>query len=200
MNIILCGGGDLAGGELKEIDSKALQSAKNKTILVLDLSTNDEGKRSKYRDFLRSYFEDLGSEDVLFMSELGNDNSTHWSKCGMVYLPGGNPITLLDNLIKHNVGEKLKQFQGVVLGNSAGALVLSKHMIATKDDDFPETIVKEGLGLVPFSVEVHYTNSKEEELAGLGLVEDIYCIPENSSISVSLGKIEFSGHVKKLRN
>jgi peptidase E len=198
MKIILCGGGDMLNGELKEIDSEVINSSQNKNILVIDLSTNDPEKRDKYKSFLSTYFSKIGAEEISFMSDY-REVDKKWDRFGIIYLPGGNPLILLENILKDKLIENLKEFNGILLSNSAGALVLSKHLIITKDEDFSETQVKDGLSLIPFSVEVHYDGSQEEELKKLSLDEDIYAIPEKNLILWENKKIEFKGNIKKFR-
>lgn len=200
MQIILCGGGNIVEHELESIDKEVINSSKNKKILVLDLTTNDPNKIIKYKKFLQNYFLELGAKKIEFISDYkDNKIENKFNEFGIIYLPGGNPVILLENINKRNLSGDIKNFNGVILGNSAGALVLSKTLIITKDEDFPETISKEGLGIVPFSVEVHYDKGKDEELKKLNLPETIYAIPEKSYINVEDEKIIFNGKIKIFR-
>jgi len=80
------------------------------------------------------------------------------------------------------------------MGNSAGALVLCKEVVITKDKDNPKTEIVEGLGLVDFSAEVHYNGSNGDELIELAKERTIYAIAENSAIIYD-GSFEFIGKV-----
>jgi dipeptidase E len=195
--IILCGGGNIIAGELKELDSQVIKSSENKKILVLDLTTNNPEKINKYKLFLKEYFLNLGATEVKFISEFSEIKNIDFNEFGIIYLPGGDPITLLENIIEKKVD--LRFFRGILFGNSAGALVLSKNLIVTKDEDFPETFVKRGLGIIPFSVEVHYDSSKDSELEKIKLKEDIYAIPEKDFIKINQSKIVLGKNIKIFR-
>ncbi len=66
--------------------------------------------------------------------------------------PGGLPKVFFKYARKFGFVNKLKNFDGIIVGNSAGAMVLCKKCIITADEDHPRTEVVEGLGLVDFSV------------------------------------------------
>lgn len=195
--IVLCGGGDIIFGELKELDSQVIKSSKNKKIFVLDLTTNNPEKIHKYKLFLKEYFLNLGATEVEFISDFSEVKIIDFNRFGIIYLPGGNPITLLENIIEKKVD--LRFFRGIILGNSAGALVLSKNLIVTKDEDFPETFVKKGLGIIPFSIEVHYDSSKDSELEKIKLKEDIYAIPEKDFIKINQSKVTLGKNIRIFR-
>lgn len=59
---------------------------------------------------------------------------------------------------------------------------MCKECIITKDEDHPYTEIVTGLGLVNFSVEVHYNSSRDYELRKLSRGREIYAIPENCAI------------------
>jgi len=195
--IILCGGGDIIAGELKELDSQVIKSSENKKILVLDLTTNNPKKINKYNLFLKKYFLNLGATEIKFISDFSKEKNTDFNEFGIIYLPGGNPITLLENLIEKKVD--LRFFRGILFGNSAGALVLSKNLIVTKDKNFPKTFIRKGLGIIPFSVEVHYNSSKDLELEKIKLREDIYAIPEKDFIKINQSKVFLGKNIKVFR-
>jgi len=195
--IILCGGGNMRTGELKGLDSQVIKSSENKKILVLDLTTNNPEKINKYKLFLKEYFLNLGATEVWFISDFPEIKSIDFNEFGIIYLPGGNPVTLLENIIEKKID--LRVFRGILFGNSAGALVLSKNLIVTKDEDFPKTFVKKGLGIIPFSVEVHYDSSKAADLKKLKLKEDIYAIPEKDFIKINRSKVILGKNIKIFR-
>lgn len=195
--IFLEGGGDIVAGELKSLDKLALNETKHKKVFVLDLSTNNLEKIKKYRSFLEKYFEELGAKCISFIS-LASSNmkiKENFEDSDLLYLPGGDTEILLKNIKEKGIVELIKKFNGVILGNSAGALVLSKNVIITRDEDNPETKCFGGLGLFNFSVEVHYTGEQDKELSELPKNLKIYTIPERSAIVFSNGEVEFIGNI-----
>lgn len=100
----------------------------------------------------------------------------------VLYFIGGRPDLLMQRLHEKNLIPVIKQFQGLIIGYSAGALVLSNDCIISKDEDYPKTNVIIGIGLVDFSIEVHYETSIDEEIIGLSNKREIYAIPNGSAI------------------
>jgi peptidase E len=198
MRAYLIGGGDIKAGELEDIDRMALSEARNQIVYVIDLTSNDEEKLAKYRDFLTSYFKGVGAEEVRFIS---TENSLEAARerigeSGLVYIPGGDTGILAENLKKRKLGSFLKSLESVIVGNSAGALVACDEAVLTRDEDVEETKVIGGMGLVPFSVDVHYDASHDVELIALSSEREIYGIPEGCAIVYDGGK-EFIGDIWK---
>lgn len=180
----LIGGGDIKAGKLKEIDGAAIAKSQNKEICVVDLTSNDQAKIKNYREFLNYYFKALGADNITFISKLNSkkDFESRLTEAGLVYIPGGNTELLLKNIDLRGIGPVLKGLTGVVVGNSAGALVMCNEVILTKDEDTKETKVLPGLSLVNFAVDVHYEESHDAELFELSDRRAIYAIPENCAI------------------
>ena len=191
------GGGNLVGGELESIDKIYIKQSSRKSVFVLDLTTNNPEKLAKYRNFLRNYFVRLGIQKISFFSESDLENlKGELNNYDIIYIPGGNTKKLLENLRLHSIGKILNAYEGIIVGNSAGALVLCKNTIITKDEDNPKTIILEGLGLVDFSVEVHYDGSQDTELSQIKKNYIIYTIPEAAALIYSKGEIHAVGDVK----
>jgi len=185
MTLYLIGGGDIKAGKLETIDRQALSESPNQNVFVLDLTTNDEDKLEKYRFFLKAYFENLGAKKINFFSTTVPpvaDNII--AQSGLVYIPGGNTEILMENIKKHNLSSTLKSAAGTIVGNSAGALVLCDNVVLTKDEDVLETKVIKGVGLVDFSIDVHYDPSHDLELSDLSKDGLIYAVPEESVIII----------------
>ena len=201
MKYYLVGGGDIKAGKLKKIDSNALTHAKNKFVYVLDLSTNDKNKLEKYREFLSSYFKDLGATKIEFIStaKSSQEIKEELNKAGIIYIPGGDTEILLNNIKRKKIVPLLKGLEAIIIGNSAGALALGNETILTKDEDTPETKVIKGLSLLDFAVEVHYKKEKDKELAELSKKRKIYAIPENCAILFD-GKFHYIGNIYKFSN
>ncbi len=186
MIIYFIGGEDVKTRSCYSIMKSAMKDAKGKRVLILMLTTEDTTKIEKYKHVLLDYFHDLGAE-VSFIYP--------WSEkvelnCDLIYIPGGLPKVFLKYAEKFNLKKLLKKFDGVIVGNSAGALVLCKDCIITADEDHPRTHVVPGLGLVDFSVEVHY-DGNEELMKQLAKGREIYAVEENSAIKYDTKTKEF---------
>lgn len=134
----------------------------------------------------------------------------------LVYLMGGYPFSQKAFLEDNGLSTCLREYFGVVLGISAGAMNMSQYIIMVTDGTTSdETRVEEGLGLVDFSVFPHCAFSgdifTESFYIGSDLVEsqkllaackekgDVYFLqnktetntPKISFIRVKDGKKEF---------
>jgi len=198
MIIYLIGGGDIKAGDLQKIDKEALSKAQNKKVYILDLTTNDEDKLAQYRDFLISYFQKIGADDIKFISTSTSleDTEKRIKESGLIYIPGGNTELLLQNLKERQIIPILKSLKSVIVGNSAGALAICNKTVLTIDEDITETKIVEGIDLVPFAVDVHYTASHDPELIELSKDLEIFGIPEKCAVIYD-GTLHFIGDIFK---
>lgn len=88
----------------------------------------------------------------------------------------------MEALTRHGLLPIIRRFPGVLIGVSAGALALCKDCIMTKDEDYPETRIIEGMGFVDFSVEVHYHDGIDAELLPLSAGRTIFAIPDGCAL------------------
>jgi len=177
--IYLGGGADIRKGESDEIDKKALNEADNKNVLIINLTTNDKEKIISYRNYLDSYFNRLGAKNINFVSELNNyDIKNNFESSGFLYIPGGDTQILIDNIKKKKLDSLIKNFKGIIMGNSAGAMILCNESICANEG---REIMK-GLGLVSLAIDVHYEHTHDKRLKELSKIRDIYAIPEKSLI------------------
>ena len=195
MKIYLIGGGDIKIGKLEHIDKQALSESPNQNVFVLDLTTDDPEKLERYRVFLRAYFGKLGAKKINFFSTTTpSEVNESITQSGLVYIPGGDTEILMENINKHHLSQVLRSLNGTVVGNSAGALILCDNVVLTKDEDVLETKVIKGVGLVDFSIDVHYDISHDPELLDLSKDHLIYAIPEESAIVIG-EHMNFLGHI-----
>lgn len=153
---------------------------------------------------MRFYFEKVLQESKLPISGLdlcdgrnGEEMADRLSEYDMIILGGGHVPT--QNAFFHRIGltEKLKQFEGIVMGISAGSMNCAKVVYA--QPELPGESISsvyqrylEGLGLTEYQVLPHYQAVKDDILDGKRLMEDItypdsigrrfYAIPDGSYI------------------
>jgi peptidase E len=100
----------------------------------------------------------------------------------MLFLTGGRPEMLFEKLAPFK--DALQSFHGTIVGISAGALVLGPQYLATKDEDYPETILLPGLGIVPAIPSVHYSNADDPEILPFSQEHEILAIPDNAALEI----------------
>jgi len=99
-----------------------------------------------------------------------------------LFFTGGRPERLMDALIRRGLLPHIRRFPGMVIGVSAGALALCRDCVITKDEDYPETQVIEGMGFTDFSVEVHYDGTTDAERLPLSFGRIIFAIPDGCAL------------------
>ena len=84
-------------------------------------------------------------------------------EAGFVFLMGGDPFMQKEICEKLGLIEELKNYDGVMMGFSAGAMLMSKYIIITPCSDiYPDFHIEEGLDLDGISIYPHNNTSEEE--------------------------------------
>jgi len=192
----------------RKINKSAFADAGGKPQIIVFPWTGwfTSAKKNKYRRSMEKYFLELGAKKVIF-AELTDSLKTLKKKINssdLVYLPGGEPKMLVKRLRKRKLISLLKKYNGVIIGNSAGTLSMCKKYAVIKGQDHrPKTALERGLGLVDFTVSVHYGSpvtllggiSPDKELKKLSRKVKIYAIPEQSALVYDGKKIKSIGVV-----
>ena len=145
-----------------------------------------------------------GIDMVKSSDELMNKNFTDYA---CIYIGGGNTYKLLNNLKVSGAFDKIKKYlfdeNGIVYGGSAGAIIFGKDLDSCNTDDENEIGLVDNTGfdmLNGYSLLCHYTSRELERtelskkyLLELSKVKPVYAIPEEDTIFVNDGKIEFIG-------
>lgn len=152
-------------------------------VLIIPFAT-EVSKYEGWNKTIEQTFNLIGNNNVelLEFETDAHDMVSKINKHDVLYFIGGRPDLLMQRLHEKNLIPVIKQFQGLIIGYSAGALVFSNECIISKDEDYPQTMVINGIGLVDFSVEVHYEPSIDEEIIELTNTREIYGIPNGSAI------------------
>lgn len=201
VKIYFLGGEDVNKRSCIEINRSAFEEAGNcPKALVFLWTTDNERKIRKYSHILSKYFSDLGAKSIAFArtSESIDEISRKIKSSDLIYIPGGLPKIFLKHAAQKGLSYLLSDYEGIIVGNSAGAVVLCKEcIITTRNRDNPHTEIVSGLGLVHFSVEVHYGPSKDNVLKEFSRGREIYAIPEDCGIKYdsSASKFTFFGEI-----
>ena len=83
-------------------------------------------------------------------------------EASFVMLMGGNPFKQKELCEKLGLLEELKRYDGVMLGFSAGAMLMSKYIIITPcSEEYPDFHIEEGLNLDGISIYPHNNTNQE---------------------------------------
>lgn len=106
----------------------------------------------------------IGEDDIEFVNYFADTKESAARKvraADVIYFTGGLPDAMMDRLHEFELVDILKNFNGIVLGCSAGAMIQLQEYHITPDWDYPEFGYYQGLPwLKDFYVEVHYEASQ----------------------------------------
>ena len=205
MKLILNGGGE---GEQVANARKLLNSIidHNKKILYIPLAWADS-TFSGCLEFMTNELSNVnvaGIEMINAGEELLNKNLSNYA---CIYIGGGNTYKLLYLLKSSGAFDKIKNYlineNGIVYGGSAGAIIFGKDLDSCNTDDENEVGLVDNSGfnfINGYSLLCHYTSRNEERteisknyLLDLSKTKPVYAIPEEDTIYINNGKIEFIG-------
>jgi len=197
------GGEDVAKRDSKEINKKAfMEAGGTPVVLIFNWSAESADKMEKYGKILVDYFGDIGASAVEFAerSDSLEEIAQKTKRSDLIYLPGGITTILLERILESKVDSLLREYDKIIVGNSAGALALGKDCILTRGKRNKRTVIIPGLGLVNFSVKVHYKTSKDNELKQLSYERKIYAIPERSALIYDRSHVSGIGDICLFQN
>ncbi len=119
----------------------------------------------KYRVGLESIFAKFGisSSQIEYINYFTDTPKTALTKCiqsDIIYFTGGLPDLLYKRLQEFALIDCLTQHTGIIMGDSAGALIQFANYHLSPDNDYPDFTCLSGLDILKnFELEVHYTNS-----------------------------------------
>ena len=141
-------------GEMLANDLKLRKS------LVMIPCGGDKEATEAHVGFVTQQLEEVGivfERKIILSKDMSREEQCRYIKdADLVYLMGGYPFSQKAFLEENELQECLREYSGVVLGISAGAMNISKYIIMVTDGvNSDEMRVEEGLGLVDFSVFPH---------------------------------------------
>lgn len=125
--------------------------------------------------FFTEHFKKIGIEfkDIkCITSSTSIEEAQDWvNNSDMIMLMGGNPFLQKELIEDKEITKILKNYQGVMMGFSAGAMNMSKYIIITPcSNEYPEFDVRMGLNLSEISIFPHNNFDGDEfpELVYMG--------------------------------
>lgn len=92
-----------------------------------------------------------------------------------IMLMGGDPFKQKEMCSKLDILSNLKNYKGLMLGFSAGAMLMSKYMIITPcSEEYPEFKIRHGLHLDEISIYTHNNTSEETYPDFLNIGDETY--------------------------
>ena len=147
------------------------------------------------------YFRSLGARAVDFAeySDLPKDIAGKVECSDLIYFTGGQASILVERIRNKDMDGVLRNYGGVIVGRSAGALAFCRRFVVT-DRNKRSTKIVGGLGHMDLCVKVHYKPSKDNVLRRLSKQEKIYAVPQSAALVYDNGFLSFMGEVYLFEN
>ncbi len=200
--LYLLGGENVFKRSAREVNERAFQDAGEPlNTLVFSWARPSFDKGYKKRKTLIDYFISLGASVVNFVDYADSNETIAKKMAGsnLVYLTGGLTSVLIERLQNMAVDRLLQDYDGVIIGRSAGALALCRKCIVTCRSNSKPKIVF-GLNLADLTLKVHYKPEKTSVLKRLSRNEKIYAIPMGSALVYDNGVCSSIGEVYLFEN
>lgn len=164
-----CSGFDISnafGHGLGEMFLNELNDTKN----IVYIPGNPEKitkAQEKYIPAFRNHFKNVGinfEKEILLTPEMNPIEAQKAIRnASFVMLMGGNPFKQKEMCEKLGILDELKRYDGLMLGFSAGAMLMSKYIIVTPcSEEYPNFHIEEGLNLDGISIYPHNNTNQEE--------------------------------------
>jgi dipeptidase E len=180
----LLGGENTHRRDAEEINQTAFNDAgKTPRVLIFSWARASFDRAYPKSKLIFDYFRCLGASTVntVDYSCSYEEIKEKMAESDLVYLTGGVPTVLVERLKKAGIRNLFRDFEGVIVGRSAGALALCKKCIITCRST-AEIKVIDGLGLVDITFKAHYKLGKDERLKELSKMEDVFAVPKGSAL------------------
>lgn len=176
--------------ESKEIDKMWIDKI-NMNDLIIFVPAATTRSQESYFDFFKKQMGGYGFSNIEYVDLYTNWERAYEAKA--IYIAGGNTYKLIDIMRKSGFADFIKQHNKslIVIGNSAGAVVLGKDIRTSNDSDIIGIDNMCGLGLVDYSICPHYTEEKDNRLISLSneLNQIVLGISEKSALIIEENEI-----------
>ena len=200
--IYLLGGENIALRDGLKVNRSAFNAAgESPNILVFSWARASFDKAYERRKMIFDYFRSLGASTVNLVDYSDNleEINRKLAESNLVYLTGGIPSVLIERLRKMGVDGLLRRYGGVIVGRSAGALVLCRKCVISYRSNSAVKVLH-GLGLVDLTLKAHYKPENDNELLLLSKEEKVYAVPKGSALVYDNGALSFINNVYLFEN
>lgn len=166
------------------------------------------GKDSEYFTKISANFSEYNISDVnwiYYYQTKHNEALDLINNADILYLPGGAPDLMFERIKEKELLDALKNFKGIVIGSSAGAMIQLEKYHISPDNEYFKFSEHEGLGYInEFFIEVHYNRRIKQKSSMRKMrkkyLKPIYTIPDDGMVIVKDSKIITLNQAKKYYN
>lgn len=160
----------------------------------------------KYENILRPFLSYGHSEkDIRWLNYFDDKTDFHGEiqRSDLLFFTGGMPEKAIRRMFDLGIVDDVKNFDGVIAGASAGAMLQLEKYHITPDEDYCEYSVANGLGLVGgFDLEVHFLDTELQNQCTRRATEElqlpVYQMWHEGGLLVENGVVTVLGNVRKI--
>lgn len=146
-----------------------------------------------YEPSFRDHFRKIGivfDESHIIKPDTNSENAKKWiDESNFLMLMGGDPFDQKEMCEELGIIDNIKNYQGVMMGYSAGAMLMSKYIIITPcSEEYPDFHIAEGLNFDDLSIYPHNNTLSEEYPELLDLGKEKYKKKDLVKVSNEYGK------------
>ncbi len=193
---------------------------KDYNVLIVPLSYNDNWLKDE-NDWNKAFNSEYGThyKEIVspFLSYGICENNIKWinqfvdsidlmkekiRNSDILFFTGGYPDKMMAKFQKYDLIDEFENFNGIIIGTSAGAMVQISEFHITKDSDYKRYSYYIGLNIIKdFDIEVHFENKEIQNISILRCIKEkkkpVYSISNNGAVLVIDGKAYTLGDAKK---
>ena len=126
-----------------------------------------EKVKEKYIPAFTEHFKNVGikfNKNIIITPDMNKEDAKqNVREANFIMLMGGDPFKQKKLCEDLELMDELKKYDGIMLGFSAGAMLMSKYIIVTPcSEEYPDFHIEEGLNLDEISIYPHNNIDKEE--------------------------------------
>jgi len=169
----------------------------NSNIVFISSSFNDIEKNDVYYKNMLRIFNDINisfDNTYLIDSRVSKNNAINYiNNSDVIYLMGGNPFKEMESIKKYNLINVLREFNGIIIGVSAGSINMNKNICYINNGNYIEY---EGIGLTNYNIAPHFDFNRIDYIKEIFKVSKKYktiALPNESFIRIENGVEEIIG-------
>lgn len=187
----LCSGFGMEHSFVNKFGELLSSDLANRNSLVAIPCAENKEELQAHLSFFTAQLTEAGisfKKHVILSSTMSHAEQRNYIKeADLIYFMGGYPFAQKEFIIRNKLEDVLRNYQGVTLGISAGAMNMSKYIIMVTDGpENNETRIEEGLGLFDFSVFPHCAFSGDNFAPSFYIGSDL--VDSATLLHVSQGK------------
>ena len=195
--------------ENERLDRRFLELVNKERPKLAYIPSASDSTRRYYQE-KQTYYKRYGIQDLLYFDlnkEYDPTKTDELLSCDAIHLSGGDPFQFLGSIRKRKYGPVLKKYLedgGILLGISAGAIVLTPSINISHVFYKSRTDQHQAVGLVDFHFLPHW-NQREEQVDAVKKFSidnqaTVYACQDGDGMIIKGGKIEVVGGVIKIMN